>query len=231
MATNSNMETSMQVSGDKLDLANLVREATWKDVLMELVKKEKLDPWNIDIVEIIDKYVSAVKGLKILDLHIPANIILAASILLRFKSEVLLYTEQEEDYHSGSQRQEVLVEPLTFRLRIPPKRRVTLPELISALDEAMTLKEARGQSKKVLDVQFPLVFNSHTIQEDIERIYGEIKANVDKSRMVTFSAMVGISNTEDVLTGLFIPLLFLAQKDKVTLVQERFFDEIIIALN
>ncbi len=231
MATITENQAEIQEGRERLDLTDLVKEATWKDILLELVKKEKLDPWNIDIVNIVDKYVSTVRELKVLDLHVPANIILAASMLLRFKSEVLLYVEEPDDVgEEGHQRQEVIVEPLTFRLRLPPKRRVTLPELIDALDEAMKLKEAKTHKQQVLDVPFPLTFASQNIEEEIENVYDEVKKNVDKSNMVTFSALMHAERITDVLTGLFVPLLFLAQKSRVVLIQERFFDEIIIAL-
>ena len=50
--------------------------------------------------------------------------------------------------------------------------------------------------------------------------------------MTTFSYLskeVPIRN-DNVITGLFIPLLFLAHKEKIYLVQEEFFGEIIIKL-
>ena len=57
-----------------------------------------------------------------------------------------------------------------------------------------------------------------------------INRNVDKSNMITFSHLSSVSETADVLLGLFIPLLFLAHNEKVVLIQEKFFSEIIIAL-
>ena len=36
----------------------------------------------------------------------------------------------------------VIIDPLNFRLRLPPKRKVSLAELMSALDEAMKLRQA-----------------------------------------------------------------------------------------
>ena len=221
-----------RISSDGLDIEALVGEATWKDILMDLVRKNELNPWDIDIVDIVDKYVNAVKELKVLDLHVPANIILAAAMLLRFKSEVLLIAEEEgttaEEPH---QRQNVTVEQLTLRLRIPPKRRLTLAELIGALDEAMKLKEVRDLAKKNLQVQFPMMINEIDIEAEVERIYQVICNLADKSKMVTFSSVCRTSQFTDVLLDLFIPLLFLAHKERVTLIQEKFFDEIIIALN
>lgn len=225
-----------RVSSGDLDIEELVGEATWKDILIELVRKEKLDPWDIDIIDVVDRYVAAVREMKVLDLRVPANIMLAAAMLLRFKSDVLLYEEKEAvASEEAAMRPDVPVEPLTFRLRLPPKRRLTLAELVSALDEAMKLKEARETARTELRVSFPLLLEEPDIEEEIERVYSAVVASADSSRMVTFSALLReaapAQGSSDVLVGLFIPLLFLAHKGRVTLVQERFFGEIIIALN
>ncbi len=227
------VEIERRISADNLDIETLVGDATWKDILVELVRKNELDPWNIDIVDVVDRYVATVRELKTLDLHVPANIILAAAMLLRFKSEVLLLEEQEEEAgeEEAHLRENVVVEPLTFRLRLPPKRRLSLAELIGALDEAMKLKEVRELARKNLQVSFPMLVKDVDIEAEVEHIYKLIKAKTDKSRMTTFSAVSMASKFSDVLLDFFIPLLFLAHKNRVTLIQERFFDEIIIALN
>ena len=226
------------VKGESLrrdfDIVNLVSEATWKDLLIELVRKNMLDPWNIDIIDIVDKYVSAVKAMKVLDLRVPANIILAASILLRMKSDMLHIDEppEEEIAEERGAREEINPENLTFRLRIPPKRRVTLNELISALDDAMKLKEYKETSKKESNnITIPMTINKFDIGAETRKLYKEIKSIVDKDNMITFSALHDHVKVDDVLLELFIPLLFLASKNKISLIQERFFSEIVVALN
>lgn len=235
MATVQLEELADSFSADSLDIEKLVTDATWKDLLIELVKKEKLNPWDIDIVEVIDKYVSAVKEMKVLDLAVPANIMLAAAMLVRFKSDLLMYEEQQADMQPEEetpfQRQPVAVEPLTFRLRLPPKRRISLMELIAALDEAMEIKKAREIEREERPIKFPIVFSPVDIEKEIENVYAEIAKHVDKSKMTTFSYLARAVRPTDIVLGLFIPILFLAHKNRITVLQEKFFDEIIIALN
>ncbi len=236
MATVQLEEIRESISSDNLDIEKFVREATWKDLLIELVSKNQLNPWDIDIVEVIDKYISAVKEMKVLDLAVPANIMLAAAMLVRFKSDLLMYEEQHADAQPEEdvmpmQHQPVAVEPLTFRLRLPPKRRVSLMELITALDEAMQIKKARETGREERPIPFPITFNAVDIEAEIEKVYEDVKRHVDSSRMTTFSYLCRSVETSDVILGLFIPLLFLAHKNRITMLQERFFDEIIIALN
>ncbi len=232
MATGESLE-KQSVDYANLNLENLVSEPTWKDILIDLVKKENLDPWNIDIANIVEKYIDTVKKMKVLDLRVPANIILAAAILLRMKSEMLSFAEETiEEPEIIQERPGVTVGQLSLRVRVPPKRKISLQELIEALEEAMKLKEMRELAEvnsNKLDV--PIQINLIDIEEEINQVYMEIRKIADKSKMTTFSILANRHKGEDILLGVFIPLLFLAHKQRITLVQEKFFDEIIIAMN
>lgn len=72
-------------------------EITPVDILLQLVQMGKVDPWNIDIVDLTEKYIERLREMKELDLRISARAILAASILVRMKSEALLYSDEEQD--------------------------------------------------------------------------------------------------------------------------------------
>lgn len=233
MATAAALESEATIDPQNMNLEKLVSEPTWKEILLDLAHKEKFDPWNIDIVQVVDRYIDAIKGMKVMDLRIPANIILAAAILLRLKSEMLSLQEQEalEEDSTVEERPSVVVDPLSIRLRLPPRRRITLPELITALEEAMKLKEVRESIAKNDPAPIPININPIDIEAEIDRVYEKVVANADKSKMTTFSALSGGLGLEQALLEVFIPLLFLAHKRRITLIQERFFDDIIIALN
>lgn len=233
MATlQSTLQVEIHSSSDVIDLVN--NEATWKDLLIDLVDKNKLDPWNIDIIDIVDRYIDTVKKLKVLDLRVPANIILAASILLRLKSNYISLKDYDETgemaIEEAQERPSVIVDQLNFRLRLPPKRKISLSELISALDEAMKIKSARLSSSVQQIQTVPIKLENFDIEAETEKLLDIIRENVDKSKMVTFSHLSRLSSINDLLLELFIPLLFLANRDKVALIQEKFFSEIIIAL-
>lgn len=218
---------------NKVDLSMLVTDATWKDILVELVKNNELDPWNIDIVEIVDKYIEAVKSFKVMDLRIPANIILAAAILLRLKSDMLSLFKQEDQIQEEESfvRPNVLVDELTLRLRPPMKRKIALVELIHALEEAMKIKEGKATQRLLKGVEMPIKFDDFDMEKEVEILHEEIKHKVDKKNMTTFTYLsTEFKFRDNVVTGLFIPLLFLANKGKIFLLQEEFFGEIIIQL-
>lgn len=228
------LQTTVQenVSGE-LDLVNLVySEATWKELLIELVDKNKLNPWEIDIVEIVDKYIDTVKKMKTIDLRVPANIILAAAILLRLKSSILSLEEEEQGMEGDAARIErpmVVVEGLNLRLRVPPKRRIALNELIEALDEAIKLKEQRI-ARINTPISVPIDIDNFDIELEADHVLEILNKHLDRSGMTTFSYMASLKDFNEVLFELFIPLLFLEHNGKISLMQEKFFDEIIISM-
>jgi segregation and condensation protein A len=226
-------ETTSTLSVNKFDIEDFVKEATWKDVLVELVKKNELNPWDIDIVDLVERYIEVVKSLKVLDLRVPANIILAAAILLRLKSDTLELEEHPEEAQAQEDftRPYVPVDELSIRLRLPPKRRVTLNELIGALEEAMKLKELKEVQAASETRMVPLVFDHADVEVEVEKVYSLVKRNLDASKMVTYSLLFDAAKSENSLLEVFIPLLFLACKDRVLLLQETFFGEIIVSLN
>ncbi len=223
---------SSQTHANEFDIEALVTEATWKDVLLELVKKNELDPWGIDITDIVERYVDAVKRMKVLDLRVPANIILAAAILLRLKSELLQIEEQAGEETNGEPEVPMdYAQPggITLRMRLQPKRRVTLDELIAALDEAMKLKEYKEEAAAPAAV--PIHLEHTDIEAEIESVFSLVRSHADSSKMITYSTLCEIANKENALVSVFVPLLFLASKSNVLLIQETFFGEIVIVLN
>jgi segregation and condensation protein A len=214
-----------------LDLETLVAETNWKEMLIDLVETEKLDPWSIDIAVIADKFVEKVRALQMLDLHVAANVILASSILLRMKTETLLFEEPEEEPNGEIEARTVPQIPsLTLKLRLPPPRRLTLQELIGAIEEIMKIQQS---NKKLLQpIQQNLIqinMNEKDIDALIEDTFESVKQNVDSYGLVTFSQLIKNKSLEDIIKT-FIPLLFLEKNGKVELFQEEFFGEIFIKL-
>ena len=70
-------------------IAKMQSDSDGIDILLEMVKKNKLDPWNIDIVQLADQYFAKTVELHINNLHVTSRVILFACILLRLKSDIL----------------------------------------------------------------------------------------------------------------------------------------------
>lgn len=218
-----------------LEIEDLVVNPTWREILMNLIVGEQLDPWNLDIIEITSKYIQRVKEMKTLDLHLPANVILAAAILLRLKSETLkLETEEQvaenETYLDDSPIGEVQM--LHLRMRVPPKRTITLADLVNALEEVMSLEKVRDQRKKervnVIELKLP----TYDIEKEMASTLQKARKFADEKGWLTFSKLIqGKERTNSVVISAFLPLLYLEQENKLFILQEKLFGEILINVN
>lgn len=215
-----------------INLEQLVAQPTWREMLFDLVVSEKLDPWDIDLVDIASKYLERVRKLQKLDLRVPANLILAASILLRFKSDALRFEEEEQVVEQQTFIDEtqapVEIPMLSLRTRIPRKRKVTLNELMTALEEVFE-EQKRRQEKPVIKENMVIDIPKYNITRQMNEIFARVKKTADASGLATFSSLLEERSRKEIIYTL-IPLLHLAQDGKLSVFQEKFFGEIFIQL-
>ena len=232
-------ETEVSLYREKFDLEELVKNTMWKELLIELVEGNKLDPWDIDIAVISDKYVQAIRKMKVMDLHVPANIIFAASVLLRMKSELLPVFEdvQEEAVVEVGDVGDIpeIIRPdasgMVLKFRVQPKKRITLEELMDALEDAMKFQEKREEGARLSIPPVQIRITREDIDKRMTGVMNLIKGMVDRYGMVTFATLAtGYTSADGILIGLFVPLLFLANTDKIAIRQDEFFEEIFIKL-
>ncbi|NJE77028.1 ScpA family protein [Thermococcus sp. ES12] len=206
-------------------------EITPVDILLQLVTMGKVDPWNIDIVDLTEKYIERLREMKELDLRVSARAILAASILVRMKSEALLHADEEEEGEHHDERIRVEVEPLA-----PPLRRVeryyTFDDLLDALMDALEEAEKRKpRKKKKVEIEEE-VFVVDDFRVDIEKhVYRlhEIVVNMyrETREPINFWDLV-FDPTPKIVARTFLYLLFLSNMGKVDLIQEEPFGDILV---
>ncbi len=70
---------------------NIIQEAEVDgiEILVNMAKQGKIDPWNVDIVEVTDKYLTHLFQSKAKNLRLTGRTLLFAAILLKLKSNVL----------------------------------------------------------------------------------------------------------------------------------------------
>src|SRR5271157_3956222 len=109
-------------------LERMVTKPTWKEILLDLIASDSVDPWNIDLVVLSDAFLKRVKDMEKMDFVVPANVILAAAILLKYKSNYLKFLNYQSELPefipeadgAGDGAEQLPV--LTLSSRIPPKR-------------------------------------------------------------------------------------------------------------
>ncbi len=83
------------------------------DLLLDLIKKNEMDIYNISITEITQQYLNYLETLKSLDLEVAGDFIVMAATLIHIKSKMLLPQELEpENEDSGEDPRSELVRKL-----------------------------------------------------------------------------------------------------------------------
>ncbi len=211
----------------------LQSERAWEYILLDIVRTEDLDPWDIDITKLTETYTKKIKKMKELDLRIPARIILAAAILLKMQSDQLIMSDEEEERFEELFSEEEFTEEdtekgedefpiLDLRIRRKPARRVTLEDLISNLQKALVKKE---KPIKFKPEPFELKLEEEDISEKIDELYAKILKS--KLKKIAFSNLLSKKTRSEVI-GTLLPLLHLANDGKIDIEQEEFFKEIFI---
>ena len=237
-----NLDALANPTRANVDLVNIIHMPEWKSLLIDLVKSNQMDPWAIDIIDLAEKYLQKVKEIEGLNLRVPANCMLACAILLHLKAKkmVILPFEEEEEIvneSNTSYTQERLFDDFIPELKNPRmmrEGRVSLNELVSAIENLLDNQKKYGNrfGKRLGggDVAFHIPFSETDMQERQEKVYADILKYQDSTGLCLFSHMTKeLTPVEKIFH--FVPLLFLANKGKVTAWQEEFWGEIFIAVN
>jgi segregation and condensation protein A len=238
--------------GDRINqnqFFNLIssNELGWQSIIYDLIKTEQLDPWDIDLATLADKYVQTIQQLEEADFFISSKILLACSLLLRLKSEILinsyiqdlndaLYGRKEEKRYE-IERIEIdendlpILSPKTPMAR---HKKVTLKELMAALNHAINTENRRikkeikhRQAKKHILTVMPKD-NFVPLKVRIKSIFGILKNHLDDNDHLKFHHMA--ESKEEKLAS-FVPVLHLSNNGKIFLRQPKHFDHIHMTLD
>ena len=203
---------------------------------MDLVLSREIDPWDIDIIDLTNKFLERIRKLKNLDLRISCKIILTASILLRMKSEQLMKEEQKEeiddeffDFWEDIENAEFEIDEIKPPLRRRNVGKMTLPELFEALIDA--LEEGEKPKRKIIAKVGPQLYQIDEIKADIrkqvEKLYQYLLELKNLNDTIYFKDLL-IEKTTREVARLFLYILFLYSDKKIEILQEVMFGEILI---
>jgi len=213
-----------------MDILNIVVQPTWREFLMELISTNQMDPWDIDLAAVADAYIAKVRQLQALDLRMPANVILASALLLHFKAESLrleqAFSDEPAEVEETRQYIDEDLPELVFRPNIPKSRRVTLDELMSAVEQVMGAGRIKPRSHAA-PVALTFELPKEDMHEFIARFYLKAGTLKDSEGVLTFSSMLSRGHADEVSRNL-LPLLHLVQDGRLLMWQDELFGEIFI---
>jgi len=223
----------------EIDLVSLIEEPAWKIILLELVKKEKMDVWAIDLVKLSQSYLERIREMQSSSLRIPANAILACAILLKLKSKAISFSFLKPEKEPELSEEEIkrvneMLPELTPLTKVREST-VSLDELMQQIEAVIEKTKQRSAKLRKSDREeyrprFVIpAFDEKDIAQKIEEVFERVTEKADREGLVLFSDLVE-ENTPAAIVDTFVPLLFLANKQRLSLWQESFFGEIFVSL-
>lgn len=223
------------------------------EILVRLAESGEIDPWNIDIVEVTDRFLSELERCRELDLAISGRTLFYAATLLRMKSEYLSADPDEEeeeaegvdlDEDEGDFGRPEIGEPIEnlereIQRRIGRKkvrhRPVTLYELITELKAAEKEEHRRQRHRQNTPAPDESLIRASDVvsvahDEDYRGAAEAVMTCYDnlahQGSTVTMRALC--SSLRRGTIEVYIPLLFLMLDGVVEIWQEEYFGDVYV---
>lgn len=220
------------------------------DLLYDLVTKQKIDIKDIAISEITKQYLDYLEALEAMDMEITSDFITMASKLVEIKSRYLLYIQREdemeedprmelverlEEYKKYKQiskeikekadekhdrffrkKEEIIVEDkLSLEDISISKMLEILPKLLKNIEKSEVQKDEildKIVNRKVISVEEKITFMRNILKE--------------KSK-INFLETIDKTNKSDIIAS-FLSVLELIKEKEIMVMQDEFFEDIII---
>lgn len=206
-------------------IKTIVIGSDWEEVITNIIDQENINPSDVDIVKLVDAFMDYLHNMERFDFRIPARFILIAAILLRMKCEVLKIKEIKT---GEKQLPNIKIDVPLLDLPIirRPTKKITLSDLINALNKVIEFEERKKNRKlQIRRAVESLINEEEDIESRINRVFEEIKNN----NISCFSQLVQKWERKSIVEK-FIPLLHLANSNLIRCNQEETFGEIYISL-
>jgi segregation and condensation protein A len=247
--------------------------------LIHQAERGEIDPWDVEVIEVIDRYLELMapeathRGYEA-DLSQSGQAFLSASMLVLFKANTLMQMQAAADEEVIDDFLPDSEDPLVHSPRLPleralsrrpsamppPKRRVTLQELIDQLQimaKQLQLVQQKETSKPVRMRRQPSAQTMRAAlelahQENLTEVAGELEqvllfsaqeldleenwlrleelVDLWVKTKQPFQNVSGHHSEQSNLVGVFWALLLLSAQSKVELFQEEFYQEVKIRL-
>ena len=229
------------------------------EILVGLAERGEIDPWNINIIEVTDRFLSELERCRQLNLQVSGRTLFYAATLLRMKSEHLeLSSDSEEsggdddDEFYGENFDVALYNEIDYQGRLGP---------IERLEQEIQRRLDRKNMRKSPVTLFELIIELKNLEKEERRrrrisetgddllIYAEDVVGIahdegyQESAMTVLEECLDCISIEEEMTlaqiceklgwgmpEVYIPLLFLAHEGRCSLRQEEFFGDVYVQI-
>ena len=212
-----------------------------------MAKRGEIDPWNVDVVDVTDRFLRRIEAAKRLDLRVSGRVLLYAAILIRMKAEAITLEaigeveDEVEDYfpyfidepiefpeYEEGEMEDTLLEILASQRR-RVRKITTLKDLIDELKRAEEVEKRRRRRRaRRQDVTIEAALkvpHEESLEETIARVEKEIFDVLGRSGSTTLFSLVRRWDVST-LVDYYISILHLTFRRKILIKQEEFYGDI-----
>lgn len=221
------------------------------DLLYDLITKHKIDIKDISIIEITKQYLSYLDMLEEFDLEIASEFITMASKLLQIKSKYLLYKQRndEEEQDPRLELMEKLVEYKKFKSATQELKNkinyiddvyyrkkeevvveekldletISLDSIIKILPHILKLK--KDELEEVKDEKLNKIVKTRIISVEEKMHY--VRDIIKEKDNIRFTKLIDTYEKDEIIAT-FLSVLELIKTNEIVVVQDLFFDDILI---
>lgn len=216
------------------------------DLLLFLIKKNKLEIEEVKLADITDQYLNMIKDIDKLDLEMASDFIVMAAELIEIKSKSLLPSHKEEDTDEEDSEELIkmrlkeyeLMKEMSEKLKVientdvfykapepeAGKYRVVIKDMqLDALLDAFThfmLKNVKKEADKIESKQIEK--EKFTVEQKI----ATIKDVLILKKSVKFSELMSQTTSKDEIVTTFMALLELLKLQTIKVKQNNLFEDI-----
>ncbi|MDU2146981.1 MAG: segregation/condensation protein A [Paeniclostridium sordellii] len=224
------------------------------DLLYDLITKHKIDIKDISIIEITKQYLAYLDMLEEFDLEIASEFITMASKLLQIKSRYLLYKQRDDENEEDPRLElmEKLVEYKKFKNATEDlKNNVTYIEDVFyrkkeevVIDEKLDLetisieaivkilphimKVDKEELEEIKDDKLNKIVKTRIISVEEKMHY--VRDIIKEKEDIKFTNLISNYDKDEIIAT-FLSVLELIKTNEVIVVQDLFFDDILIKRN
>ncbi|MEA3282305.1 MAG: segregation/condensation protein A [Euryarchaeota archaeon] len=203
------------------------------EILVRLAKDNEIDPWNINIIDVADKFLEQLESHRS-DIRYFGRTLHYAAILLRMKADAIIdekkdEAEEKEELDHFDIEEYPIPEP---QIRRRSKRPVTLDELISELKKAekvgvrrVARSKEKGEKPVMTVADILSVAHEERIEENILKLEVILNEKFKQKDVITLEELLE-HNTDKIIT--YISLLFMATRKSIWLEQPELFGKLYI---
>jgi segregation and condensation protein A len=215
-------------------IREIIENGNWEKLLYYIVEEENLDPWNLDISKLADKFIEYINSVKDIDFRIPAKVIYVAILLLKLKIETLFPKDEKVEKEIKEILELPEIDISNIEINLPVKRfaisQITLENLIDALRKAIELKERKERKKERFEkIKEKFKIDETNYEKVVESVYEKIKNILSRKEVMVFDELIEKNDKIDIYFK-FFSVLSLEMKNKIRTYQEDFLKEIYIKL-